>query len=122
MNPNVEKLRYAYKAWHDSRGASVPVWLDLVADDVVLRSVADGAPGMEFSAPRRGRAELQHYFAGLARDWEMIHYTADEFFTFDAAHGAVRNIYGHRLLRTTGNFFRSLHQSLSQAAGGLSAC
>jgi ketosteroid isomerase-like protein len=79
MNPNVEKLRHAYQAWHDSRGTSVPAWMDLIADDLDMRSIADGAPGMEFSAPRRGRAEVEHYFAGLARDWEMIFYSADEF-------------------------------------------
>jgi ketosteroid isomerase-like protein len=28
---------------------------------------------------RRGRAELEHYFAAIAKDWEMIHYAAEEF-------------------------------------------
>src|SRR5947209_4720632 len=49
--------------------------------------------------------------------YKHTHYAADEFFTLDAATGAVRNIYGHRLLRTTGNFFRALHEALGQAAG-----
>src|SRR5262245_44403283 len=79
MNPNVQKLRHAYQAWHDSGGTSVPAWMDLLADDVVMRSVADGAPGMEFSAARRGRAEVEHYFSGLAATWEMLFYAADEF-------------------------------------------
>jgi hypothetical protein len=54
-------------------------WLALMAEDVVVRSVAAGAPGMEFSAPRDGKAALAGYFAGLAADWEMVHHTAELF-------------------------------------------
>lgn len=76
---NVDRLKAAFRAWHDSRGADTGVWLDLVADDFVLRSAGDGRPGMEFSATRTGRGSVPDYFAGLAADWEMIHYSADEF-------------------------------------------
>ena len=73
------KLKDAYKQWHDTRGQSVDAWMALMADDVKMRSVADGAPGMEFSAPRDGKHTLQGYFEALAADWEMIHYTPEEF-------------------------------------------
>ena len=73
------KLRAAYREWHDSRGASGAKWLALMADDVEVRSAADGGPGMEFSAPRKGKAAMAGYFSALAADWEMIHYTTDEF-------------------------------------------
>jgi ketosteroid isomerase-like protein len=76
---DVDKLRRAYQSWHDTRGGSVSEWLNLLADDVVIHSLAGGAPGMEFSTTRRGRAEAEHYFAGLRDDWEMIYYAADEF-------------------------------------------
>jgi ketosteroid isomerase-like protein len=75
----MEKLRAAYKAWHDTRGQSVAQWMELMADDVDMRSVADGAPGMEFSKSRKGKGTLHEYFSALAADWEMIHYTAEEF-------------------------------------------
>jgi ketosteroid isomerase-like protein len=78
---NLEKLRRAFQTWNDTRGASVADWLLLFAEDVVLHSLAGGAPGMEFSAARRGRAEAEHYFNALRDDWEMIHYTAAEFIT-----------------------------------------
>ncbi|MBN9119642.1 MAG: nuclear transport factor 2 family protein [Planctomycetes bacterium] len=53
--------------------------MDLMADDIEMRSVADGAPGMEFSAPRKGKGTVQGYFTALAADWELIYYTVDEF-------------------------------------------
>lgn len=75
----LEKLKSAYKSWHDTRGKSVPAWLDLMADGMELRSVADGAPSMEFSAPRKGKAAAHGYFSALAGDWEMLYHNADEF-------------------------------------------
>lgn len=75
----LNKLRAAYRAWHDTRGKSVDAWMALMADDIEMRSVADGAPGMEFSAPRTGKDTLHHYFSALAADWEMIHYTPEHF-------------------------------------------
>lgn len=75
----VEKLKRAYARWGETRGASVADWMELLADDVRLRSLADGAAGMEFSAPRGGKAEVEAYFRGIARDWEMLDHTAEEF-------------------------------------------
>jgi ketosteroid isomerase-like protein len=76
---NVERLRQAYQAWHDSRGKSSDVWLDLFADHFKLRSLGDGAQELEFSAPRDGKDAMRGYFASLERDWEMLFYHADEF-------------------------------------------
>jgi ketosteroid isomerase-like protein len=74
------KLKAAYKEWHDTRGKSVATWMALMADDIDMRSVADGAPGMEFSKSRKGKDTIYHYFTALAADWEMVHYTAEEFY------------------------------------------
>jgi ketosteroid isomerase-like protein len=74
----VEKLKAAYKRWHDTRGQSVPDWMDLMADDVQIRSAADGAEGMKFSAPRDGKAAAKEYFSALHEEWEMVHYTVDD--------------------------------------------
>ncbi|MDB5307725.1 MAG: hypothetical protein JWO38_1927 [Gemmataceae bacterium] len=76
---NVEKLRRAYQMWHDSLGRNHEAWLAILDEDVVMGSLADGAAGMKFSAPRRGHAEVRRYFAELAEDWEMLFYNADEF-------------------------------------------
>jgi len=78
---NLEELRSAYREWDESRGADPCVWLDLMADDVVLRSIADGSAGMEFSAPRQGIAEAAQYFAELTRAWEMLYFVVDDLFS-----------------------------------------
>ena len=78
-NENVQKLRKAYKAWNDTTGASMNDWLDLMDDAVVFRSLAGGAPGMEFTLDCHGKKDLMRYFGGLAEDWEMVHYTPTEF-------------------------------------------
>lgn len=73
------KLKAAYKKWHDSRGKSADDWVALMADDIEMRSVADGAPGMKFSAPRKGRHTAHDYFTALDEEWEMIHHTPEVF-------------------------------------------
>lgn len=76
---NVDKLRHAYQAWQDARGNSSAMWFEILAPDVVLRSVARGEPAMKFSATRRGFAEVERYFAELAEQWEMLEYHVDEY-------------------------------------------
>jgi ketosteroid isomerase-like protein len=75
----IAKLRAAYRRWNDTKGQSVADWIDLMTDDVKVRSVADGAEGMRFSAPRDGKAAAREYFAVLATEWEMVYHAADEF-------------------------------------------
>jgi ketosteroid isomerase-like protein len=76
---NVEKLRKAYHQWDESKGGSVPNWLELMTDDVTLWTAGDGAAPLEFTAGRRGKPDIEAYFAGLKADWEMVHFTTKEF-------------------------------------------
>ena len=76
---NVAKLKEAYRRWDESRASSIDSWLDLLADNVDFRSLADGAQGLEFTGRCCSKAEVGRYFIGLAAGWEMIHYTPDEF-------------------------------------------
>ena len=76
---NVAKLRTAYQLWNDTRGGSAQHWLDLMADDVNSRSLPGGTPPMEFTRANTGKAQMAEYFAGLAADWEMVHFTPEEF-------------------------------------------
>ena len=45
------------------------------------------------------------------------YYSSDRFFAADSAAGVIRNVYGQRMLRVTGNFFRSLHRAIAQVSG-----
>jgi ketosteroid isomerase-like protein len=76
---NVARLKSVYGQWHESKGASVQAWLDIMADDVRCYSLAAGAPSAEFTAPISSKKDFERYFKGLLDDWEMIHYTTDEF-------------------------------------------
>jgi len=76
---NVELLKDAYGRWHESKGASVDHWMTIVADDVRFGSLAQAAPVMSFACNYDSRESLRGYFDGLLSDWEMIHYTVDEF-------------------------------------------
>jgi ketosteroid isomerase-like protein len=76
---NIEILKEAYGRWHESRGGSVDHWMDIVADDIQFGSLAQGAPSMQFAHNYDNRQSLRGYFEGLLSDWEMIHYTVDEY-------------------------------------------
>jgi uncharacterized protein len=80
---NVEILRRGYALWNDTKADSVAHWLDLVADDVKWRSIADGAAGMEFTGECNNKAAVQRYFAELGSQWAMNYYTVDEFIAQD---------------------------------------
>jgi ketosteroid isomerase-like protein len=76
---NEAKLRDAYDQWNKTKGQSTATWMSLFADNVRLRSLAGGRPGVAFTNEVRSKGDMVKYFAGLLGDWEMIHYTTDEF-------------------------------------------
>src|SRR5262245_17550569 len=80
---NVDILKDAYRRWHDSKGGSVDHWMGLVADDIQFGSLPEGAPAVVFAKRYTNRAALRGYFDGLLADWEMIHYTVNEFVAQD---------------------------------------
>ena len=76
---NLAKLQDAYRRWDTSKGTDSSMWMDLFAENVRVCSLAGGAPGMEFSLECHSSKDVARYFAGLAQDWEMIHYTTEPF-------------------------------------------
>lgn len=76
---NLDRLKTAYRTWADSKGASSEVWLDLMSDDVRMRSMGGSSPQIAFAEERRSKQEAVAYFAGLARDWSMVHWTPEVF-------------------------------------------
>jgi ketosteroid isomerase-like protein len=78
-NDTLYRLRAAYAAWHGSRGQDFDTWIDLCAEDIALGSLLRGRPGAEFTAPKRGKAGVRQYLAGLLAEWEMLHFHTEEF-------------------------------------------
>ncbi len=78
-NPNEDILHNAYKEWHDTKGASAKTWMTILAEDIDFKSLANNAPGLEFTAQCCTRAEVGAYFTGLLADWTMLHYTIDDY-------------------------------------------
>ena len=77
---NVQILKEAYRRWHDSKGASVDCWFDsVVAKNISFGSVPRGAAPLNFATQYNNDVELRAYFDGLLSEWNMKHYTVDEY-------------------------------------------
>lgn len=75
---NVATLKEAYQRWHDSKGASVEHWMNLMTDDIRFGSLAAGAAPMTFTRASNSKDQVRQYFNGLGADWEMIFYHVNE--------------------------------------------
>ena len=81
---NVAILKQAYTRWSESKGASVDDWLKVCADDIAFGSIARGsAGGASYLTEYFSRDALKNYFAGLARDWEMMEFVTENFVAQD---------------------------------------
>ena len=76
---HVSLLKAAYKKWHETKAGSAEHWLALMTDDIQFRSLGRGAPKMEFTRTSTCKEEVKGYFSQLTSEWEMIHYTIDEY-------------------------------------------
>ena len=75
----VERLREAYSEWSDSKGQSVDHWMDLLSDEIEMRSVLAPELPDDLAAHRTSKTDAMEYFATLSRDWEMIAFDCDRF-------------------------------------------
>ena len=82
-NSNVEILKQAYGNWAKSKGASADHWLSICADNIAFGSLAQGPAGARYLTAFQERNALKEYFAGLARDWEMLDFVTEHFVAQD---------------------------------------
>jgi uncharacterized protein len=80
---NVGILKNAYADWASSRGGSADQWMSIFADNFKFGSMAEGGYGAAYLTAYQSRNELAQYFAGLARDWEMIEFVTEHFIAQD---------------------------------------
>jgi len=76
---NVAALKSAYEMWDSNKEQAFAHWMALFADNVQFASLANGAPGMEFSCAGCNKNDIQKYFERLAKDWEMISFETYQF-------------------------------------------
>ncbi len=76
---NVALLKEAYAQWSGQKGADCGCWIEIMADDISLGSIANGAPEMPFSASRSSKAQILDYLDELRRDWDMVSFDMNDF-------------------------------------------
>lgn len=75
---HVEQLNEMYRLWSLSKGVNTKPWIDLLGDSISFRSLGATAPAIEFSRNGTSPADVERYFAELARNWEMLDYQVEE--------------------------------------------
>ncbi|MGI9433585.1 MAG: nuclear transport factor 2 family protein [Geminicoccaceae bacterium] len=65
-------LKHAYQTWHESHGENVGPMLEVMADDVEVTTLPDGANPLEFSKACYSKAEMTAYLQGLIGDWHLL--------------------------------------------------
>lgn len=78
MSPELKKLKAAYRRWDRSKGSEKSMWLDIFADEVDFRSLANGREQVPFTVTRKRPADVMAYLDGLTAAFEMIHYTVTD--------------------------------------------
>jgi len=75
---NADKVRQAYARWEASKGADANGFLDVLADDVVMRSVL-GPPDLHpLAQDRVGKEFARDYLESLALNLEMIAFPTEQ--------------------------------------------
>ncbi|WP_201831326.1 nuclear transport factor 2 family protein [Microvirga zambiensis] len=80
---HVAILKDAYAQWVDARGNDCGCWMNIIADDVSLGSLAEGSPEVPFTTRRTTKSGVQAYLDDLMRDWEMISHSMNDFIAQD---------------------------------------
>ncbi|MEM1273520.1 MAG: nuclear transport factor 2 family protein [Pseudomonadota bacterium] len=76
---NTEILKTAIASWHACKGGDYGCWLDVTSEDMVLRSLAQGEHGLDFTRKAQTRDDFLRYMDGLTSSHEMNFYRADSF-------------------------------------------
>lgn len=75
---NAERIRAAYALWHDSRGASPEAFLDLMAEDVRMRTNLYPPELHPLAHERFGIENARDYLVSLVLHLEMLDFPTRE--------------------------------------------
>lgn len=83
MSANLDRLKAAYKAWHESKGRARDAWLELMSDGVEIRSAGAPARALAFTGHRHSKQGAVDYLSALLATWTMVHWTPEVFVADD---------------------------------------
>ena len=78
-NPNVVALARGYAAWAETRGGNVDQILDLMHDEIEMRSLAPQEIAHPLAGTHRRKDGARAYFDALLGEWEMLDWAAERF-------------------------------------------
>jgi ketosteroid isomerase-like protein len=79
--PPVERLAHAYARWHETKGTSAQLFLDLMAPDISMRTVLNWPERHPMAQERVGLEYARDYLDSLVLNLEMIAFPTDEIVT-----------------------------------------
>ena len=78
---NKKILKEAFEKWDETKANSEGIahWMDVLSDNIVFKSLADGAEGAHFTNRISSKMDMQRYFEGLTSTMDMIYYKVDHY-------------------------------------------
>lgn len=70
-------IKGIYKRWSETKGGNVDEILNILADDVVWRSIANGLHGLNFAKEPLTKPNVRGYFENLGKDWELVFFDVE---------------------------------------------
>ena len=74
---SVALIKGIYKRWSETKGGNVDEILNILADDVVWRSIANGLHGLNFAKEPLTKPNVRGYFESLGKDWELVFFDVE---------------------------------------------
>lgn len=75
---NADRVRRAYARWEASKGADAEVFIEMLADDVVMRSLLSPPDLHPLAQDRVGKEFARDYLESLALNLEMLAFPTEE--------------------------------------------
>ena len=71
-------IRQAYQIWAENQGDDVSALLDLMAEDIEVTTLPDGAGPLTFTKACHDKTEMTEYFQALIGDWQLLRADIEE--------------------------------------------
>jgi len=75
---NAERVRHAYARWAETKGGSAELFIEMLADDVVMTTALDPSEPHPMAGARIGKQFACDYLESLALNLTMLDYPTDE--------------------------------------------